>query len=141
MMLKEELLWDVNFVLFLEVLVSPVALIEQLPVSQKVLSCQIQVVGLNFYVLISALFKNTFPSFFARLPLRKYCLQICTLPPVLFVRPQQANKSSVRQSVKTNSQEQQSKKHDEKRPNEQFLHTKKKCAAQVQPEKKCAAQV
>ena len=40
MMLKEELLWDVNFVLFLEVLVSPVALIEQLPVSQKVLSCK-----------------------------------------------------------------------------------------------------
>ena len=33
------------------------------------------------------------------------------------------------------------KKHDEKRPNEQFLHTKKNCAAQVQPEKKCAAQM
>ena len=54
MMLKEELLWDVNFFVFLEVLGSPVVLIEQFPVGQKVLSCQIQMVGLNFYILISA---------------------------------------------------------------------------------------
>ena len=151
MMFKEELLWDVNFVLFLEVLVSPVALIEQLPVSQKVLSCKSRWLDSTSTSWFPLSFKTLFQASLRGCRRVNIAYKFALCHQYFLTVPNKQTKAQFGNQLKLilkNSRVKNMTKNVQtnnfcilKRNVRPKCNREKKCSAQVQPRKKCAAQV